>query len=468
MKYTLENLENGYNIHDLRDICIELGGKPSNKNKEQLIDFIIKLQNGTIIPTSKGQGRKSRRQKFNKSSAEDYKEEGDLEVKVSNFGEEEVEISKEGQKVEISGTFEKSENYEHGFLRGENFKMSSATDVYVSASAVRGFRLREGDYVEGVAIYGRDNTAPSLQSIETLNGIKFKNGMRRRFNDLEPIFPNKQLRLEVKGENDIALRAIDILSPIGRGQRGLIVAPPKAGKTTIIKKIASAISKNYNDVYLMVVLVGERPEEVTDFKRSVNAEIIYSTFDEKPKNHIRISELAIEKAKRQAEAGKDVVLLLDSITKLTRAYNEILPSSGKTLTGGIDPVALQSPKSFFGSARNFSDGGSLTVIATALVETGSKLDDVIYEEFKGTGNSEIFLSRKLSERRVFPSIDLYRSGTRREELLLDSETLNVSYGIRRYFDSVHDAEVKLLETFSKTSNNCELLNVLAKEIGKSL
>lgn len=463
MKYTFENLQNGYNIHDLRDICIELGAKPSNKNKDELIDYIIKIQNGTIIPTSKGQGRKSKREKFIKQNIEDYSDGETGDVQVNNFGEEDTE-SKEGQAVKVFGTFEKSDNYEHGFLRGENFKMTSVTDVYVSAPAVRNFRLREGDFVEGVAVYGRDNTAPSLQTIEKLNGVQFENAIRRRFNDLEPIFPNSQLKLEVSGENDIALRAIDILSPIGRGQRGLIVAPPKSGKTTLIKKIASAISKNYKDVYLMVVLVGERPEEVTDFKRSINAEIIYSTFDEKAKNHIRISELAIEKAKRQAEAGKDVVLLLDSITKLTRAYNEILPSSGKTLTGGIDPVALQSPKSFFGSARNFSDGGSLTIIATALVETGSKLDDVIYEEFKGTGNSEIFLSRKLSERRIFPAIDLYRSGTRREDLLLDSSALDVSYKIRRFFDNVKDAEVKLLEKFSKTSNNQEFIDQLKGEL----
>lgn len=464
MKYTLENLQNGYNIHDLRDICIELGGKPSNKNKDKLIEYIIKIQEGSIIPTSKGQGRKSNREKFNKNKFEGYKEDDNFEVQVNNFSEEETEDSKEGQIVNISGTFEKSENYEHGFLRGDNFKMSSVTDVYVSASAVRGFRLRQGDFVEGIAVYGRDNTAPSLQSIEKLNGFEYESKIRRRFNDIEPVFPNERLKLEVDGENDISLRAIDILSPIGKGQRGLIVAPPKAGKTTLIKKIASSISKNHKDVSLMVVLVGERPEEVTDFKRSVNAEVIYSTFDEKPKNHIRISELAIEKAKRLAESGKDVVLLLDSITRLARAYNEILPSSGKTLTGGIDPVALQAPKSFFGSARNFSDKGSLTIIATALVETGSKLDDVIYEEFKGTGNSEIFLSRKLSERRIFPSIDLYRSGTRREDLLLDSETLDVSYRIRRYFDSVQDAEVKLLETFSKTANNREFISVLSKEL----
>ncbi len=464
MKYTLENLQNGYNIHDLRDICIELGGKPSNKNKDKLIEYIIKIQEGSIIPTSKGQGRKSNREKFNKNKFDGYKEDDNFEVQVNNFGEEETEDSKEGQIVNISGTFEKSENYEHGFLRGDNFRMSSVTDVYVSASAVRGFRLRQGDFVEGIAVYGRDNTAPSLQSIEKLNGFEYESKIRRRFNDIEPVFPNERLKLEVDGENDISLRAIDILSPIGKGQRGLIVAPPKAGKTTLIKKIASSISKNHKDVSLMVVLVGERPEEVTDFKRSVNAEVIYSTFDEKPKNHIRISELAIEKAKRLAESGKDVVLLLDSITRLARAYNEILPSSGKTLTGGIDPVALQAPKSFFGSARNFSDKGSLTIIATALVETGSKLDDVIYEEFKGTGNSEIFLSRKLSERRIFPSIDLYRSGTRREDLLLDSETLDVSYRIRRYFDSVQDAEVKLLETFSKTANNRELISVLSKEL----
>lgn len=457
MKYTREQLKLGFNIHDLKRISIELGGKPSTRNRDQLVEYILALQDGSVVPSTKGQGRKSKRAKFDQSQLTEYSGENASEVEVRCQEEQVEEESCSGETVKVSGTLEKSEQFEHAFLRGDNFKISSASDVYVSASAVRGFRLRQGDFVEGVATYGRDNTAPALKTINTINGLKFPVLQRRRFIDLEPVFPDKQLKLEVEGENDVALRVIDILSPIGRGQRGLIVAPPKAGKTTLIKKIASAISKNYDDVYLMVLLVGERPEEVTDFKRSVNCEVIYSTFDEKPKNHVRISELAIEKAKRQAEVGKHVVLLLDSITKLTRAYNEILPSSGKTLTGGIDPVALQSPKSFFGSARNFMDGGSLTIIATALVETGSKLDDVIYEEFKGTGNSEIFLSRKLSERRIFPAIDLYRSGTRREELLLSGDALNLSYLIRRSFDRSQDAEIKLIEMFAKTQNNEEFI-----------
>ncbi len=461
MKYTKEYLDTAYNIHGLRDLLAELGGTPGSMNKDGIINAILKIQEG-VIPAPKTQGRKSKREKYEealkKGNAPDYEFDESEDVTVHNQPiDDYFENTNVGSGVKVRGTFEKCEGYDHGFLRGDNFKISSITDVYVSPNSIKYFKLRDGDYVEGYAISSRDNGAPSLKSVELINGDSLSREQRVRFNELEPIYPNERLTLEVDGENDLSLRAIDILSPIGKGQRALIVSPPKAGKTTLIKKIASSISKNYQDVYLMVVLIGERPEEVTDFKRSVPCELIYSTFDEKAKNHIRISKLAIEKAKRQAEHGRDVVVLLDSITKLTRAYNETMPSSGRTLTGGIDPISLQEPKSMFGSARNFEGDGSLTVIATALVDTGSKMDDVIYEEFKGTGNSEIFLSRNLSERRIFPSIDLYRSGTRREDLLLSDKELELSFNLRRSLDGSKDAEIEVLNVFSSYKTNEELI-----------
>ena len=462
MQYSKEQLDCAYNIHELRALLTELGGTPSSMKKEEIIKTILDIQDG-VIPVPKTQGRKTKREKYREQVIVDYVEDEYEDIAVHNQNVGEVNVTTMlGSTVKVKGTFEKTDT-DHGFLRGDNFKMSSVTDIYVSSSAIRNFHLREGDFVEGYAVISRDNGAPSLRQVEFING-KDVSDQRKRFTDLEPIFPDERLKLEIVGENDLSLRAIDILSPIGKGQRALIVSPPKAGKTTLIKKIASSIAKNYPNVYLMVVLIGERPEEVTDIKRSVCAELIYSTFDEKAKNHIRISKLAIEKAKRQAESGKDVVLLIDSITKLTRAYNETLPSSGKTLTGGIDPVSLQEPKSFFGSARNFDGEGSLTVIATALVDTGSKMDDVIYEEFKGTGNSEIFLSRNLSERRIFPSIDLYRSGTRRDDLLLSNDELDLSYNLRRSLDGTKDAEIEVLKLLSSYKTNEELV----KNGGKNL
>lgn len=464
MKYTREILEKGYNFHNLKAICIELGGIPSNKNKDGLIDLILSIQDGTYEPKRKHQGRKSNFEKYKEQKIKEYQDDTFNDSLVSDVSSALTGVETViGQSIRVGGTFEKSEGYEHGFLRGSNFKRSNVTDVYVSANAVRSFKLRNGDFVEGVAVYGRDNNAPSLTTVSTINGISLENLSKQKFSDLEPCYPNEQIvfaRGEVKG--DIALREIDLLAPIGRGQRALIVAPPKTGKTTLIKKIASSINANYNDIYLMVLLIGERPEEVTDIKRSVNAELIYSTFDERAKDHVRISELAIEKAKRMVEQGKHVVILMDSITKLVRAYNETVQSSGKTLTGGIDPSALQEAKKVFGSARNIDGGGSLTMIATVLTETGSKMEEVIYEEFKGTGNSEIVLLRSLSERRIFPSIDVYRSGTRKDELLLSDDALNCAYSVRRMLDANKDAEVKLIELLKQTETNEEFIEKVAQ------
>ena len=449
MNYTREQLENSFNIHKLKEICIELGGTPGTKNKAEIVKLILDIQSG-VVPPKKSAGRKRNDEKSLKYEGDNFDK---TEVHDHHFEQPEGNIV--GESIAIKGTLERIEGQEHGFLRGDNFKTTSITDVYVSSQILRSLKLRIGDYVEGTAVYGRDSGAPSLKTITLINGKSLNNLSRRRFTDLEPTYPDKKLKLE-SDMNDVALRAIDLLSPIGMGQRGLIVAPPKAGKTTLIKKIATAINKNHQDVKLMILLVGERPEEVTDIKRSVNAEIIYSTFDEKPKNHVRICELAVEKAKRMVEEGENVVILMDSITRLTRAYNESVVSSGKTLTGGLDPVALQEAKKVFGSARNV-DGGSLTVIATALVETGSKMDDIIYEEFKGTGNSEIVLKRSLSERRIFPAIDLYRSGTRKDELLLSDAELDCAYALRRYLDKKEDAEIMLIDLIKKTSDNAELI-----------
>ena len=451
MSYTRIQLENSFNIHKLKEICIELGGTPGTKNKAEIIDLIIDIQNG-VAPKKKTAGRKSNFEKF-------YEPTTDGENLTSSQLNDYEDVNRfsqvVGEGINVKGTFEKSDQ-DHGFLRGDNFKMSSITDVYVSSFNVRALKLRQGDFVEGTAVYGRDNGAPSLQSVEKINGKPLNSEQRRRFSDLEPSYPDKKIKLERDGNNDISLRAIDILSPIGMGQRALIVAPPKTGKTTLIKKIATAINENHPEIYLMILLVGERPEEVTDVKRSVNAEILYSTFDEKAKNHVRIAELAVEKAKRMVEEGKDVVILMDSITRLVRAYNETVNSSGKTLTGGIDPVALQQAKQIFGSARNVN-GGSLTIIATALIQTGSKMDDVIYEEFKGTGNSEILLKSSLSERRIFPALDLYRSGTRKDELLLSEEELDCAYALRRALDKKDDAELELIDMLKQTANNLELI-----------
>lgn len=451
MSYTREELEKNYNIHKIKEICIGLGGTPGTKKKDQIIELILDIQNG-MVPQKKSAGRKS-----NLEKAREYQVDEFSKTQVSDRETLSIETTYNfGEAIKVSGTFEKYENADHGFLRGENFKITSVSDVYVKPQNVRAFRLREGDFVEGTAVYGRDNGAPSLQTVDKINGMPYSLEKRRKFSDLEPYYPDKKINLEVENSSDISLREIDLLSPIGLGQRGLIVAPPKTGKTTLLKKIASAISENHKGVKLIVLLIGERPEEVTDIKRSVVAEVIYSTFDEKPKNHVRICNLAIEKAKRMVECGEDVVILLDSITRLTRAFNETISSSGKTLTGGIDPTALQEAKRVFGSARNVGNG-SLTIIATALVQTGSKMDDVIYEEFKGTGNSEIVLKSSLSERRIFPAIDLYRSGTRKEELLLSEEELDCAYGLRRYLSGREDAEISLIETFKNTKNNQELI-----------
>jgi transcription termination factor Rho len=353
-----------------------------------------------------------------------------------------------------------------GFLRSEHL-LPGPDDVYVSQSQIRRFGLRTGDFVVGQVRPPKDTEKyHGLLKVEAVNGMDPEEAKKRPvFEKLTPIFPNDQILLETK-PNIISTRMIDLLSPIGRGQRGMVVSPPKAGKTTVLKRIANGISANHKEVHLMVVLIGERPEEVTDMDRSVEAEVVSSTFDEPVQNHVTVAEMALERAKRLVESEKDVVILLDSITRLTRAYNLTVPPSGRTLSGGIDPAALYPPKRFFGAARNIEEGGSLTIIATCLVDTGSRMDDVIYEEFKGTGNMELVLSRKLAERRIFPAFDIERSSTRAEEKLLDAETLAKVYTLRRMIDAMgggHEAILPIIERMSRTRDNREFLDTLTKK-----
>ena len=348
----------------------------------------------------------------------------------------------------------------YGFLRGDNY-LPTPKDVYVSPVQIRRFRLDTGDKLKGIKRTPKEGEKfPALIYVGEVNGQHPENAMKRvPFDDLTPIYPTERLKLETTS-TEYTMRLMDLLSPIGKGQRGMIVAPPKAGKTTILKQIANSITKNNPEVELIVLLIDERPEEVTDMKRSITGDVIYSTFDEQPEHHVKVAEMVLGRAKRLTEQKKDVVILLDSITRLARAYNLVIPTSGRTLSGGLDPSALHKPKRFFGAARNTEDAGSLTILATALVETGSKMDDVIFEEFKGTGNMEVHLDRKLSEKRIFPAIDINKSGTRREELLLTEKEQKVVYQLRRSMANMNSAEMteQLISQIIRTKNNDEFLD----------
>ncbi len=370
----------------------------------------------------------------------------------------------------VSGVLEIM-NEGYGFLRQDSF-LRGANDIYVSNSQVRRFNLRNGDRICGEARAPKNSEKYyGLLRVESVDGLDPEVVRQRtNFGSLTPTFPDKLLNLETT-QDELCTRLINMVAPIGRGQRGLIVSPPKAGKTVLLKKIANAIGTNYNDVHLMICLIGERPEEVTDMKRSVEAEVIAATFDEPVENQTRVAELALERAKRLAELNKDVVILLDGITRLTRAYNLAMPVSGRTLSGGLDSGALYPPKRFFGAARNTQEGGSLTIIATCLVDTGSRMDELIYEEFKGTGNMEIHLDRKLAEKRIFPAINIVPSGTRREDLLLDEDTVKQIWLLRRVVSMIgedssnlNEATERLLTRLSKTRNNAEFLATLSKEM----
>lgn len=448
---------------ELKEIAKELNIKNLSKlKKSELIDEILEKspksieKNGVILqekitPKSNNEENST----LNKENKEEDREEKRERLKVMI-----------NESDTAKGVLEILENNSFGFLRCNNYQ-TGENDIYVSPSQIRRFNLRTGDEVQGKVRESKEGEKfKALLYVESVNGENPERAVgRKSFETLTPIYPEDRLHLETGEENDLSSRLMDIICPIGKGQRGIIVAPPKAGKTTLLKKVAQNISKNYPEVKLIVLLIDERPEEVTDMKRSINGDVIYSTFDEEPQNHAKVSQMVLERAKRMVEQGKDVVILMDSLTRLSRAYNLTITPTGRTLSGGLDPGALIMPKKFFGAARNVEEGGSLTILATALVDTGSRMDDMIFEEFKGTGNMEVHLDRKLQERRIFPAIDIYKSGTRKEDLILTEEEKEVAYTIRRvmYRDgNIENVTEKLINMLSKTKNNKEFINVFSK------
>lgn len=458
---------------DLKNKAKELGIKNISKLKKiEIIDELVKvspnaIEKDGVILTEKI-APKIRETENNINSNLNNQDNRDNYSMTS----EEKEEKKERLKVMINesgsskGVLEVQENNNFGFLRCNNY-LTGENDIYVSPSQIRRFNLRTGDEVQGKVREAKEGEKfKALLFVERVNGDNPEKAIgRKNFETLTPIYPNERLHLESDNEKDLSSRLMDIICPIGKGQRGIIVAPPKAGKTTLLKKVAQNISKNHPDIKLIVLLIDERPEEVTDMKRSINGDVIYSTFDEEPQNHAKVAQMVLERAKRMVEQGKDVVILLDSITRLSRAYNLTITPTGRTLSGGLDPGALIMPKKFFGAARNIEEGGSLTILATALVETGSRMDDMIFEEFKGTGNMEVHLDRKLQERRIFPAIDIYKSGTRKEDLLLSDEEKEVAFAIRKvmYKDgNIENVTENLINMLSKTKNNKEFIQVFPK------
>ena len=446
MREKLETLS----VADLREIAKSQGIKNIMKYKKtELIEAII--AEGSKMEKEKEKEKEEKREDRNKEIVI-------IEENPEPEQKEEIQIAEGILEVMPDG---------YGFIRCENF-LPGENDVYVSPSQIRRFRLKTGDILNGNMRQKNINEKfGAMTFLNSANGIPAEEVRNRpNFEDLTPIFPNKRLRMETSTEN-MAMRVVDLISPIGKGQRGMIVSQPKAGKTTLLKEIAKSIQINNPDMHMIILLIDERPEEVTDIKEAIhgdNVEVIYSTFDELPEHHKRVSEMVIERAKRLVENKKDVIILLDSITRLARAYNMTIPSSGRTLSGGLDPAALHMPKRFFGAARNMREGGSLTILATALVDTGSKMDDVVFEEFKGTGYMELVLDRKLSEKRVFPAIDIAKSGTRREDLLLNPDELEAVYTIRKLFNETKNEEAaeKVLDLFSKTKNNRDFIQMVKK------
>lgn len=465
----------------LKDIAKDLGVKNISKyKKNELIEEILKVpsnfieKNGVILRENIAPKNveETRSVMPRSNNTESNKESNDSEVKsrtneIGNVEKKENLKEMINESNVANGILEILENNSFGFLRCKNY-LTSSEDVYVSPSQIRRFNLRTGDEVEGKVREAKETEKfKALLFVQKVNGEHPEKAIgRKSFETLTPIYPKERLKLETSDSNDLSSRLMDIICPIGKGQRGIIVAPPKAGKTTLLKKIAQNISKNYPDVKLIVLLIDERPEEVTDMKRSINGDVVYSTFDEEPQNHAKVAQMVLERAKRMVEQGKDVVILMDSITRLSRAYNLTITPTGRTLSGGLDPGALIMPKKFFGAARKIEEGGSLTILATALIETGSRMDDMIFEEFKGTGNMEVHLDRRLQERRIFPAIDIYKSGTRKEDLILSKEELEVAFSIRKkmYRDgNSDDITENLINMLSKTGNNKEFVDVFQKK-----
>ena len=428
-------------LTELKEIAKEKEIKNISKLKKEELIEVLKQTQETTISSNKNEVNLPKIEK-----TETIKNDGSS-YKITN---EEDQIAEGILEVLPDG---------YGFLRGDNY-LSTPNDIYISPIQIRRFRLDTGDRIKGISRQPKEGEKfPALIFVGEVNGEAPEMAYRRtRFDDLIPIYPQERIRLETI-PNEYAMRLIDLISPIGKGQRGMIVAPPKVGKTTLLKKIANSISKNNPEVELIVLLIDERPEEVTDMKRSIQGEVIYSTFDELPEHHVKVAEMVLERAKRLTEQKKDVVILLDSITRLARAYNLVIPSSGRTLSGGFDPSALHKPKKFFGAARNIEHGGSLTILASALIETGSRMDEVIFEEFKGTGNMEVHLDRSLSEKRIFPAIDINKSGTRREDLLLNQKEQETVFALRKAMSSMSVSEVteQLIAQLTSTKTNADFL-----------
>ena len=456
------NILTSKKLDELREIAKEVGVRSVTQyRKSDLIDIILMTENENQNEEQnekveleekseeniKQEPKELPKEKLKKSLPDKLKE---------NVGSEDVDTS-EGILEIIDGGY--------GFLRCENY-LSGNEDVYVSPSQIRRFNLRTGDKVFGVTRSAKSGEKyNALLFVKKVNGEPPETAIRRpNFDTLTPIYPEERISLEMSKE-DLSMRVIDLIAPLGKGQRGMIVAPPKAGKTTLLKNIANSIAEKHPDIEIIILLIDERPEEVTDMQRSIKGDVVYSTFDELPRHHAKVAEIVLERAKRLVEHGKDVVVLLDSITRLARAYNLTIPPTGRTLSGGLDPGALHNPKRFFGAARNIENGGSLTILATALIDTGSRMDDVIFEEFKGTGNMEIHLDRKLSERRIFPAIDIHKSGTRKENLLLAADELESTWFIRRALSSssVTDVTENVISELYKTDNNKEFIQNLCKK-----
>ena len=428
-------------LTELKEIAKEKEIKNISKLKKEELIEILKQTQETTISSNKNEVNLPKIEK-----TETIKNDGSS-YKITN---EEDQIAEGILELLPDG---------YGFLRGDNY-LSTPNDIYISPIQIRRFRLDTGDRIKGISRQPKEGEKfPALIFVGEVNGEAPEMAYRRtRFDDLIPIYPQERIQLETT-PNEYAMRLIDLISPIGKGQRGMIVAPPKVGKTTLLKKIANSISKNNPEVELIVLLIDERPEEVTDMKRSIQGEVIYSTFDELPEHHVKVAEMVLERAKRLTEQKKDVVILLDSITRLARAYNLVIPSSGRTLSGGFDPSALHKPKKFFGAARNIEHGGSLTILASALIETGSRMDEVIFEEFKGTGNMEVHLDRSLSEKRIFPAIDINKSGTRREDLLLNPKEQETVFALRKAMSAMSVSEVteQLIAQLTSTKTNADFL-----------
>ena len=445
-----------FTLVELRQLAKEKGIKNVSKlKKEELIEILNNMKENTTKNSDENNTTKSNTPVENIKSK--LNEEKNCENEHTENQEGSYKITNEDDNI-VEGILEVLPDG-YGFLRGKNY-LSSPKDVYIYPVQIRRFRLDKGDKIKGIARMPKEGEKfPALIYVGEVNGEAPEKAYRRiKFDDLTPIYPNEKLHLETRS-NEYAMRIIDLVSPIGKGQRGMIVAPPKVGKTTLLKKIANSISANNPEVELIVLLIDERPEEVTDMIRSIKGEVIYSTFDELPEHHVKVAEMVLERAKRLTEQKKDVVILLDSITRLARAYNLVIPSSGRTLSGGFDPAALHKPKKFFGAARNIENGGSLTILATSLVETGSRMDEVIFEEFKGTGNMEVVLDRKLSEKRIYPAIDINKSGTRKEDLLLNKKELDTVYALRKALNtlSVADVTEQIISQMVATKNNEEFI-----------